>query len=100
MAAVIVKACTRRQRDDAVGRQRVGTVEPDWCMGTTVVLLDAKGGHGITGHTSEAVPLTGYVAVTQGHASRVVDVVVGIPPGLIQTDVSQAGIWSWRWIKE
>lgn len=77
----------------------MGAVEPGWCVGTTVVLLDAKGGHGVTGQTSEAVPLTIYMAVTQGHTSRVVDMVVGIPPWFVQADVGRAGIWSWPWMK-
>lgn len=94
VAAVIIEACTCRQRDNAIGEQWVASIEPDWCMGATVVLLDAKGGHGIAGHTGEAVPLTSDMPVTQGHTSRVVDMVVSIPPGLIQTDVGWAGIWS------
>lgn len=99
VAAVIIKACTCRQRDNAVGRLWVGAVEPDRCVGTAVVLFNAKGRHSITSHTGEAVPLTLYVAVTQGHTSRVVDMVVGIPPRFVQADVGQAGIWSWPRIK-
>lgn len=92
LAAVVIEAGTDGQGDDALVGLRVAAVEPDWSMGATVILRDAEGGHGVPGHAGEAVPFSRHVAVTQGHAGRLVDVVVRVPPGFIQADVGRAGV--------
>lgn len=94
LAAVVIEAGTHRQGDDAVRGLGVAAVEPDGSVGATVILRDAEGGHGVAGHASEAVPLSGDVAVAQGHAAGLVDVVVCVPPGLVQADVGRARVQS------
>lgn len=92
MAAVVTEAGTDGQGDNALTGLRVAAVEPDGSVGATVVLRDAKGGHGVPGHACEAVPFSGDMAVTEGHARRLVDVVVCVPPRFIQAHVGRAGV--------
>ncbi len=99
VAAVVIEAGTDRQGDDAFVGLRVAAVEPDGSVGATVILRDAEGGHGVPGHASEAVPFSRHVAVAQGHAGWLVDVVVRVPPGFIQADVGRAGVQGWgMWV--
>lgn len=65
-------------------------------MGATVVLGDAEGGHGITSHSSEAVPFPVNMAVTLRLVIRVVEQGFCVPPGLIQTDVGRTRVESWN----
>lgn len=88
LAAVVVEAGTGGQCDDATAGQWVAAVEPDGRVGAAVVLRDAEGGHGISRHAREAVPLPVHVVVAQGHAQGAVHVVVRVPPRLVQADVS------------
>lgn len=46
----------------------MAAIEPNGGVCATVILGDAEGGHGIPGHACEAIPFTGDMAVTQGHA--------------------------------
>lgn len=57
VAAVVIEAGTGRQGDDAIVELRVAPIQPDGCVGATVVLLDAERRHGVTGHACESVPL-------------------------------------------
>lgn len=91
-AAVPVEAGTGLALHDAVTFQRVAAVEPDGGVGPTVVFGYAEGGHGVPRHAGEAVPLPVHVAVTQRRTLRFVQLVLSVPPGLIQTDVGGTGI--------
>lgn len=95
MAAVLIEAGAHGPCDDAFVRLRVAAAEPDGCVGATVILSDAEGGHGIPGHASEAIPLSRHMAVTQGHAGRLVDVVICVPPGFIEANVGRAWVQGW-----
>ena len=92
LAAVVVEAGTHRQGDDALLGLWVAAVEPDGSVCPAVILRDAEGGHGVPGHAREAVPFSRHVAVTQGPAGGLVDVVVCVPPRFIQADVGRAGV--------
>lgn len=92
LAAVVIEAGTHRQADNAFIGLGVAAIEPDRSVGATVILRDAEGGHGIPGHASEAVPFSGHVAVAQGHTRCLVDMVVCVPPGLVQADVGRAWV--------
>lgn len=92
VAAVVIKAGAHGQGDHAVAGLRVAAVEPDGSVGATVILGDAEGGHGVASHASEAIPFPRHVAVTQGHARRHVDVVIGVPPRLSEADVGRAWV--------
>lgn len=96
VAAVPVVAGTHRHGHDAVLELRVAAVQPDGSMRATVVFRDAEGGHGVAGHAREAVPFPGHVAVTQGHiVGGLVDMVLRVPPGLVQADVGRARVQDW-----
>lgn len=95
LAAVVVEAGTDGQGDDAFVELRVAAVEPNGGVRATVILRDAEGGHGVAGHASEAVPFTRHVAVAHGLAGGLVDVVVRVPPGLVQADVGRARVQGW-----
>lgn len=92
LTAVVVEADTHRQADNALLTMRVAAIQPDGCMGATVVLRDAEGRHGISSHAGESVPFTRHVAVTQRNPRRLVDVEVRVPPRFIQADVGRAGV--------
>lgn len=92
LAAVVVEAGAHGQGDDPVVELWVAAVQPDRGVRATVVLRDAEGGHGISGHASEAVPFPRHVAVTQGPAGRLVDMEICVPPGFVQADVGRAGV--------
>lgn len=94
-AAVVIEAGTHGQGDDAIAGLRVATTEPDGRVGATVILRDAESGHGIPGHAGEAVPVSRQVAVAERHTWCLVDVVVGVPPWFVQTDVGRAGVQGW-----
>lgn len=93
LAAVVVKAGTGSQGDDAVMELGVVAVEPDGSMRAAVILRDAERGHGIPGHACEAIPFPRHVAVTHG----LVGVVLSVPPGFIQADVGRARVQGWGW---
>ena len=95
LAAVVVVAGTDRQRDDALFWFWVVAIEPDGSVSAAVILGDAEGWHGVSGHAREAVPLSGHVAVTEGNAGRLVDVVVRVAPGLVQAGVGRARVQDW-----
>lgn len=87
VTAVIIEASTRWEGENAIAKQRVAAVQPDWSMGTTVVLLDTEGWHSIPSHPCKAIPLSRHMSVAQRDSRRVVDVVVSVPPWFIQTDI-------------
>lgn len=86
--AVPFEAGTGLALHDAITFQRVAAIEPDRCVGPAVIFWYAEGGHGISGHTREAIPLPIHMVVAKGLAFRLVEPVVSVPPGLIQADVS------------
>ena len=92
LAAVVVVAGTHRQRDDALLQFWVGAIEPDGSVSAAVIFGDAEGRHGVAGHAREAVPLAGHVAVAEGDAGRLVDVVVRVAPRLVQAGVGRAWV--------
>lgn len=94
-AAVPAEAGAGLAPHDAVGRARVAAVHPDGSVRAAVVLGDAEGGHGIACHAREAVPLTVDAAVARGLPVRAVDLVLRVPPGLVQADVGRAGVQGW-----
>jgi hypothetical protein len=91
-AAVPFEAGTGLVLHNAVTFEGVAAIEPDRRMGSTVVFWYAEGGHGISRHAREAVPLPVHVVVTQRCALRLIKLVLSVPPGFIQADVSRTGI--------
>lgn len=94
VTAVIIEAGARGHGDNAVTGQWVAAIQPNGGMSTTVILLNTESGHSVAGHPSEAIPFSSHMPVTQRDSCRVVDVVVSVSPGLVQTDVGRAGIYS------
>lgn len=56
LAAVAIDAGAYGQGDDAFMGPRVALAQPDWSVGTTVILRDAECGHGVPRRYHEAVP--------------------------------------------
>lgn len=72
----------------------MAAIQPDRGMGTTVVLWDAEGGHSITSHPGEAVPFPIDSSVTLRLVVRTVELVLRVPPWLIQSEVGRARVKS------
>lgn len=86
-AAIAIEAGAGLARDDTIHLSWVAAVQPDGSVGATVVLWDAEGGHGIPSHASETIPLPFDLAVTRRLPVGAVDLMVCVPPGLVQADV-------------
>lgn len=94
--AVPVEAGTGLALHNAISFSGVAAIKPHRGMGATVIFWDAEGGHGITCHACEAVPLSVHVAVTQWWALRFIQLMLCVPPRLVQSDVSRARVQGWE----